>query len=318
MCVASCVRHRVRGVIGVIPVMFFSICFEWIRSFFFGIRNSQCVNTIFVREQVFITNTNLRREFSLQYYNPSSEVFITNSHRVPFFTTIFTINCKTTIPKSNNNMWFKQLVLLSIASSSAAFSHHRHVSGIATRARLGLDSPSNTQLPVLIYGWDGEVEEDDTTSGSSTSVLDFSLPAAAPNALAESISQDTEKTASLARLAAAFSPPERALRVEDIKDVHVVNVTNKHIEIVAMICDGTSEGCVSLFVPVDFKQECLPVGYEIDDSSLESCVRSNIDDLDVDAELMLLQNRANQSQDGMGGLFSMYGDSPTSPDYFSP
>mmetsp|Transcript_14591 Transcript_14591/g.31634 ORF Transcript_14591/g.31634 Transcript_14591/m.31634 type:complete len:216 (-) Transcript_14591:162-809(-) len=215
-------------------------------------------------------------------------------------------------------MWFKQLVLLSIASSSSsAFSHHRHMSGIATRARVGLASPSNTQLPVVIYGWDGEVEEDDTTSGSS-SVLDFSLPGASPNALAETISQDTDKTASLARLAAAFSPPERALRVEDIKDVHVVNVTNKHIEIVAMVCDGTSEGCVSLFVPVDFKQECLPIGYESDDSSLESCVRSNIDDLDVDAELVLLQNKADQRQDGMGGLSSMYGDPPTSPEDFSP
>lgn len=217
-------------------------------------------------------------------------------------------------------MWFKHLLALSIAISSAAFNHHPSSAfGIPTRRRLvNPSSARQTQTPlsVVIYGWDGEIEEDDT---SSTSVLDFSMPISAPNALAESLSQDTDKIASLARLAAAFSPPERALRVEDIKDVHVVDVTNKHIEIVAMICDGTSEGCVSLFVPVDFKQECLPVGYESgDDSNIESCVRSSIDELDVDAELMLLQNKARESQDDIGGHFGIYGDSSTSPDYFRP
>lgn len=174
---------------------------------------------------------------------------------------------------------------------------------------------------VIIYGWDGEIEEDD--SGSSPFLdldLDFPTPSPAGSntLLAERITQDQDRTASLARLAAAFSPPERALNVEHITDVSVVDVTHGHIELAALVCDGTSEGCVSLFVPVNFKQECPPVGFEDHDDELESCIRNNIDALDVEAELALLQKKARQNEENMGGLFGIYGDSLSTPDDFRP
>ena len=182
---------------------------------------------------------------------------------------------------------------------------------------------------VIIYGWDGEIEEDDhtTTTMKPPPFLDLDLDVSTSSTstgsstiLAERITQDKDKTASLARLAAAFSPPERALNVEHITDVSVVGVTHSHIELAAMVCDGNSEGCVSLFVPVNFKQECPPVGFEDDGDFglLESCVRRNIDALDVEAELNLLKKRARQSEENMGGLFGIYGDSLSTPDDFRP
>ena len=170
---------------------------------------------------------------------------------------------------------------------------------------------------VIIYGWDGEIEEEDhaTTMTSNSIDLDLDVSTSSSSStgrntlLAERITRDRERTASLARLAAAFSPPERALNVEHITDVSVVDVTHSHIELAALVCDGTSEGCVSLFVPVNFKQECPPVGFEDDVDSgllLESCVRSNIDALDVDAELNLLAKRAKQNEEDTGGLFGIY------------
>ena len=160
---------------------------------------------------------------------------------------------------------------------------------------------------VIIYGWDGEIEEDDSGSPAGSNTL-----------LAERITQDKDRTASLARLAAAFSPPERALNVEHITDVSVVDVTHGHIELAALVCDGTSEGCVSLFVPVNFKHECPPVGFDDHDDELESCIRTNIDALDVEAELALLQKKARQNEENMGGLFGIYGDSLSTPDDFRP
>mmetsp|Transcript_15412 Transcript_15412/g.25682 ORF Transcript_15412/g.25682 Transcript_15412/m.25682 type:complete len:242 (+) Transcript_15412:157-882(+) len=183
---------------------------------------------------------------------------------------------------------------------------------------------------VIVYGWDGEIEEDDTTMtatrGSGSSFLDLNLdyptqpPASSTRStlLAERITQDRDRTASLARLAAAFSPPERALNIEHITDVSVVDVTHSHIELAALVCDGASEGCVSLFVPVNFKQECPPVGFEDYDDGLESCIRSNIDALDVEAELALLQKKEKQNEESMGGLFGIYGDSLSVPDDFRP
>ena len=200
----------------------------------------------------------------------------------------------------------------------------RHISSFVgqTNQRFRLD-PRH----VIIYGWDGEIEEDDHTTTMASPFLDLDLDVSTSSSstgrstiLAERITQDRDKTASLARLAAAFSPPERALNVEHITDVSVVDVTHNHIELAAMVCDGNSEGCVSLFVPVNFKQECPPVGLEGDDDFglLESCVRSNIDALDVDAELNLLERRARQSKENTGGLFGIYCDSLSTPDDFRP
>ena len=208
----------------------------------------------------------------------------------------------------------------------------RHISSFVgqTNQRFRLD-PRH----VIIYGWDGEIEEDDHTTTTTTTttmkttppLLDLELDVSTSSTstgrstiLAERITQDRDKTASLARLAAAFSPPERALNVEHITDVSVVDVTHSHIELAAMVCDGNSEGCVSLFVPVNFKQECPPVGFEDDDDFglLESCVKSNIDALDVEAELNLLEKRARQSEETTGGLFGIYGDSLSTPDDFRP
>jgi hypothetical protein len=140
----------------------------------------------------------------------------------------------------------------------------------------------SSSLSAVIYGWDGEEEEDivatdifndydvKTCAGTAQS------PMAA--AVAESITNNKGKTGSLARLAVAFSPPERALQLKDIEKVEVICVSETHIEIEAVICEDG--GCVSLNVPVSFPNEC---GSEW----LEGCVMRNLDELDFEAESLI-------------------------------
>lgn len=149
-------------------------------------------------------------------------------------------------------------------------------------------------LSALIYGWDGEYEDDATTT--STDKVDVFYKACEPEgiAVAESISYNKDKTGHLARLAVAFSPPERALKLKDIENVEVVCVSATHIDIEAIICEDG--GCVSLAVPVSFPSDC---GTE---QWLEGCVLRNLDELDVEAESLIQRMEQDIDSDDLDEL----------------
>ena len=138
----------------------------------------------------------------------------------------------------------------------------------------------------MIYGWDdGEDDELSSTTKPIKWFDDDDTATCGPEgvALAESISYNREKVGSLARLAVVFSPPERALQLEDIESIELQCVTPTHIDIRAMICEDG--GCVSLQVPVKFPNECI-------DNFSEGCVLQNIDVLDEKAHSMLSSSTA--------------------------
>lgn len=134
-------------------------------------------------------------------------------------------------------------------------------------------------MHAVIYGWDGEdgsisVVDEHVSYGLESACAGMpESPAAA--ALAETLSYDGDRKGSLARLAVAFSPPERSLTLEDIERVEVLCVNEESIEIEAIVCEDG--GCVSLAVPVTFPNAC---GAEL----LEGCVFENLDALDEKAE----------------------------------
>ncbi len=108
--------------------------------------------------------------------------------------------------------------------------------------------------------------------------------------IANSISQSTDKTSSLARLAAAFSPPDQSIKLEDITQIQVIQVSNTHIDLSAVVCDESQ--CVTILVPVSFQHDC--------DGSCDSeaCVLNNIDKLDVVAQRVLNQRSFGNSEEG--------------------
>lgn len=143
-------------------------------------------------------------------------------------------------------------------------------------------SESTSSLPAVIYGWDGEDESyvtaDETVSYGLESSCAGAAASPAAAALAESLSYDGDRTGSLARLAVAFSPPERALSLNDVISVEVLCVSENSIEIKALVCEDG--GCVSLAVPVSFPRAC---GSEW----LEGCVMRNLDELDTEADSLI-------------------------------
>jgi hypothetical protein len=145
---------------------------------------------------------------------------------------------------------------------------------------------SSSSLSAIIYGWDGE-DDTDENGKSSTFKQDFQsevgIGQCSPvgTAVADRLTYDADKMGSLARLAVAFSPPERALTLADIEKVEVICVREDHIEIQAIVCEDG--GCVSLAVPVKFPKSC-----QADSEWLEGCVMRNLEALDEQAEAALL------------------------------
>mmetsp|Transcript_3681 Transcript_3681/g.7913 ORF Transcript_3681/g.7913 Transcript_3681/m.7913 type:complete len:338 (+) Transcript_3681:1-1014(+) len=168
-----------------------------------------------------------------------------------------------------------------------------------------------SSLNALIYGWDDADDDNTGNSNSKSSTTPVGKPlstyfddtdttyttpghhhnndnndeytwgqACSPTgaALAESLSVDRDREGSLARLAVAFSPPDRQLQLDAIQSVDVICVSETHIDIQAMVCDGANGGgCVSLAVPVQFPQPCS-------DWQMEGCVVQNLDQLDEQHE----------------------------------
>jgi hypothetical protein len=147
-----------------------------------------------------------------------------------------------------------------------------------------------SRRPALIYGWDEDdvVEEsNEVRIGGIDSGGGGCSPAGV--AVAESLSYDRDRAGSLARLAVAFSPPERALSLDQIEAVDVICVREDAIDIQAVICEDG--GCVSLAVPIKFPNTC-----DSNEEWMEGCVRRNVEELDEFARSTLLK----KSQDDSG------------------
>jgi len=151
---------------------------------------------------------------------------------------------------------------------------------------VGRQTGMPSKLSAIIYGWDGD--DDDTSNLSYTAVssdLNAGQCSAAGVAVAESLSQDGDKIGALARLAVAFSPPERKIAIKDIENINVVCVREDRIELEAILCE--SHGCVSLMVPVKFPTACEP-------NALEGCVMMNLKHLDTQAESYIIETEGEQ------------------------
>jgi hypothetical protein len=131
-----------------------------------------------------------------------------------------------------------------------------------------------TPLRALIYGWD-DGDDDDSTPVETSFRYETELAQCSVEgvAVAESIVYDPDRLGSLARLAVAFSPPERALQLDQIERVDVLCVSQKHIDLQAVICEDG--GCVTLAVPIKFPKAC-DVG-----SHLEGCVIRHLEEFDT-------------------------------------
>ena len=78
-----------------------------------------------------------------------------------------------------------------------------------------------SSLHLLIYGWEGEEDEECSTEGifSGEETAPPSVCSPVGVALAESIQSGQDKVGTLARLAVAFSPPERRIELDAIENV---------------------------------------------------------------------------------------------------
>jgi len=160
-------------------------------------------------------------------------------------------------------------------------------------------SSSTSKLSAIIYGWDENDEDDDNASSYMGFSSDLGSAGCSPTgtAIAESLSHDQNQMGSLARLAVAFSPPERGIAIKDIEKVDVVCVREDSIDLEAILCEHG--GCVSLSVPIKFPKQC-----GTDAEWLEGCVMKNLEDLDVSAEstLFAIQEAENLSEEDLDEL----------------
>eukprot|EP00428_Durinskia_dybowskii_P022761 CAMPEP_0170205614 /NCGR_PEP_ID=MMETSP0116_2-20130129/2351_1 /TAXON_ID=400756 /ORGANISM="Durinskia baltica, Strain CSIRO CS-38" /LENGTH=307 /DNA_ID=CAMNT_0010456005 /DNA_START=47 /DNA_END=970 /DNA_ORIENTATION=- len=161
---------------------------------------------------------------------------------------------------------------------------------------VGPHSPVGTSLrtrtqprQALIYGWDDDADDDMAPPVEMSFKYESELPQCTTEgvAVAESISYDPDRLGSLARLAVAFSPPERALKLDQIERVDILCVSQKHIDIQAIICEDG--GCVSLAVPIQFPRACDRGAH------LEGCVVGHLESLDASAAVATL-NADSQGQ----------------------
>jgi len=132
----------------------------------------------------------------------------------------------------------------------------------------------------LIYSWeDEENTKEDNNNGLlmwDEKPIEKGLDLHDAKIIVEHLAKDESRVSSLARLAVAFSPPERRINLKDIEKIEILSVDGDHIEILAAV--RHEEACVRLLVPVQFPNSC---GGVID---VEECVLDNIDTLDRDAE----------------------------------
>ncbi len=101
----------------------------------------------------------------------------------------------------------------------------------------------------------------------------------------------------IARLAVAFSPPNQPIKLEDINQIHIINVTNRYIEISVVVCDESQ--CVTLLVPISFRHDCstsCSSSYSCSNSS-DQCILDSIFELDIEAQHMIEHQQQQRQQE---------------------
>ena len=93
-----------------------------------------------------------------------------------------------------------------------------------------------------------------------------------------------DRIGQLARIAAAYSPPERPITVDIIQDVLIAGVGTGRIELVAMVCDEVSMECLSHLVPVAFMGAAPTVDLckngQFSDEACVGCLIRELEELD--------------------------------------
>lgn len=204
----------------------------------------------------------------------------------------FDIPTLTTMTPLTRSHWI--LLSTTLASSSTSFLVAPALTAIHLETSIQQQQPTitttTTSRRALIYGWDDGDDDDgkpvETSFRYETELAQCSTEGMS---VAESIAVDPDRLGSLARLAVAFSPPERALQLDQIERVDILCVSQKHIDIQAVICEDG--GCVSLAVPIQFPKAC-DVG-----AHLEGCVISHLEDFDESASTVLAAAQQSKNTD---------------------
>ena len=141
-------------------------------------------------------------------------------------------------------------------------------------------------LSALVYGPDGEMEDWDAVETE----LHHLEEGGQTLGMSEVLSQ--EQIASLARMAAAFSPPGHQLDLKHIQDIQILSVNHDQIEISAVVCE--TDGCVTTRVPITFPNPCTM------SEGMDKCITDNLGHLDQQAEGKLREmelKEANKDDD---------------------
>lgn len=195
----------------------------------------------------------------------------------------------------NNTIIFFSILTVSISFCSNNVSCFTIQTVTPMRRQTSSRHTSNQYATII--GWDDESDsyvssfDEDTTI--STGILSENIDSQIYTSIADSLSHNTDKTASLARLAVAFAPPSEAVKLEDITQIQIIEVASDHIELSAVVCDESQ--CVTLFVPVTFHHDCGSLGAG---ESMEECVLDNIFELDEEAQ-QVIQRRDIERKDSM-------------------
>merc|ERR1712038_1870856 len=159
---------------------------------------------------------------------------------------------------------------------------------ITTRENQGKNAP----LLATIIGWDDESDSYTTTFDEPTYYNSiFNEQTSTSTALADTLL--VHNMDKVARLAVAFSPPSHPIKLEDISQIHIINVTNQHIEISVVVCDESQ--CVTLLVPISFHHDCS-IGCS-QSSSSDQCILDSIFQLDVEAQELIKQRDVEYNSD---------------------
>ncbi len=180
----------------------------------------------------------------------------------------------------------------------------------------------NKSLYATIIGWDDESDSYVTTFDEPSyydSIFGEQQPAGPPAPTAttlinNNLSSTSASTAvtdtlllhnmdKIARLAVAFSPSNHPIKLEDINQIHIINVTNRYIEISVVVCDESQ--CVTLLVPISFRHDCstgCSTSCSSSSNSSDQCILDSIFELDVEAQHMIEQQQREQQQQQEWGV----------------
>ena len=177
-------------------------------------------------------------------------------------------------------------------------------------------SYNNRPLLATIIGWDDESDsyissfDEPTVHGSifaeqpstATTVMNNNLSSTPASTVTDTLLlHNMDK---IARLAVAYSPSSQPIKLEDINQIHIINVTNQYIDISVVVCDESQ--CVTLLVPISFHHDCS-IGCS-DSGSTDQCILDSIFELDVKAQHLIEQQRQQEKEQQQQSYLGYYSD----------